>query len=114
MSPCRPSPASEFGKPALEHPQAGCDDETSGDIEAACHDPRLDNPETLHIDLARLECQLRNGDRGGNGRVLEKRDEGAAERRESISQHDRHDDIKADLKPGQANGATSLDNALRH
>ena len=103
--------AQNFGNSAFEPPQAGRDDQRRRDIEHACRHPGLDHAEGVDIDAARLEGEFGHGDRRGDRGVLEQRDEGRAERRQRVAQHDRKADQPRHLQPRQADRQAGIDEA---
>src|SRR4051794_14160361 len=79
---------SEFREAALDPAQERGDREAGHDVEATRDRPGLDDPEGVDIDLASLERELRDRDRGGNRAVLEHPDERAPERWKHVAHHD--------------------------
>ena len=108
-----PSPPQNFGKRRSSRRRPAAMIRRGGDIEHACRHPRLDDAEAVDVDAARLEGEFGHGDRRGDGGVLEQRDEGRAERRQRVAQHDRKADQPRHLQARQADRQAGVDQARK-
>src|SRR3954466_102351 len=68
---------SELREAPLDAAQERCDGKACHDVERARDRPGLDDPESVDVDLAGLERELRDRDSGGDRAVLEHPDERA-------------------------------------
>ena len=93
------APPQNFGNRRFEAAERQRDQRAGRDIDAARHQPHLDDAKALVVDLARLEGELRHRDHRGDRRVLEQRDEIVADARQRVAERDRQDHPDRDAGP---------------